>query len=112
MNIFQKLKKAGHMTDGLTSPLKIDPPKGELTERREKSDVMDVVRSGLAGNVAPKKAPRAYYDGSKTYPNTHDLYSGPTRPPSSKKAATMTYTEKKLPKKAATMTARKEKRKL
>ena len=121
------------MTDGLTSPLKIDPPKGErlvnvkkkmdvriteapkeglnelmqeavgqskgeLTERREKSDVMDVVRSGLAGNVTPKKAPRAYYDGSKTYPNTHGLYSGPTRPPSSKKAATMT--------------ARKEKRKL
>jgi hypothetical protein len=139
MNIYQKLKKAGYMTDGLTSPLKIDPPKskkkmddriteankevlnesmqeavssskGELTARREKSDVMDVVRSGLAGNVAPKKAPRAYYDGSKTYPNTHGLYSGPTRPHSSKKAATMTYTEKKLPKKAATMTH--EKRKL
>ena len=29
MNIYQKLKKAGYMTDGLTSPLKIDPPKGK-----------------------------------------------------------------------------------
>jgi hypothetical protein len=27
MNIYQKLKKAGHTTDGLASPLKIDPPK-------------------------------------------------------------------------------------
>jgi hypothetical protein len=27
MNIYQKLKKSGYMTDGLASPLKIDPPK-------------------------------------------------------------------------------------
>jgi len=33
MNIYQKLKKAGYMTDGLTSPLKIDPPKGKATYR-------------------------------------------------------------------------------
>ena len=108
MNIYQKLKESGYMTDGLLSPLKIDPPKDKLTERREKktvsfdaerrekSDAMDVIRSGLAGNVAPKKAPRAYYDGSKTYPNTHGLYSGPTRPLSSKKAATMTHEKRKL----------------
>ena len=33
MNIYQKLKKAGYMTDGLTSPLKIDPPKGKKNGR-------------------------------------------------------------------------------
>lgn len=31
MNIYQKLKKAGYNTDGLASPLKIDPPKKRAT---------------------------------------------------------------------------------
>lgn len=29
MNIYQKLKESGYNTDGLVSPLKIDPPKGK-----------------------------------------------------------------------------------
>ena len=31
MNIYQKLKEAGYNTDGLASPLKIDPPKKRAT---------------------------------------------------------------------------------
>ena len=34
MNIYQKLKKAGYMTDGLASPLKIDPPKGKKNVKK------------------------------------------------------------------------------
>jgi len=39
MNIYQKLKKAGYMTDGLTSPLKIDPPKGKKSASAKGKDI-------------------------------------------------------------------------
>lgn len=39
MNIYQKLKKAGYMTDGLTSPLKVDPPKGKKSASTKGKDI-------------------------------------------------------------------------
>ena len=38
MNIYQKLKESGYNTDGLASPLKIDPPKGKKSASTKGKD--------------------------------------------------------------------------
>ena len=159
MNIYQKLKKAGYNTDGLASPLKIDPPKGKATYRDSVAinkkyqvlkgdgyDIPNVGRTPQVHNYQKSEADKA----SKKYPEVDKHFStfdnrkkfatrhGHTRPgydytqkpkyssPIGPKQVSSTGSIKKgamdavrsglagnvAPKKAATMTVRKEKRKL
>ena len=78
MNIYQKLKKSGYMTDGLTSPLKIDPPKKRAT-RSDSTAINDYkteqYEDGSTGTIynktmgitkihTPGKTSTSYIEGS------------------------------------------------
>jgi hypothetical protein len=69
MNIYQKLKKAGYMTDGLASPLKIDPPKKSL----KKAKIEEIPSRRDSAVVA--RAYQVEKEDAYTYKNTPgDIY--------------------------------------
>ena len=69
MNIYQKLKKSGYMTDGLTSPLKIDPPK-KSAKRGKMEEIPSRRDSAVVGRAYQVEKEDAY-----TYKNTPgDIY--------------------------------------
>lgn len=70
MNIYQKLKKSGYNTDGLASPLKIDPPKKTFAKKAKIEEMPSRRDSAVVARAYQVEKEDAY-----TYKNTPgDIY--------------------------------------
>lgn len=102
MNIYQKLKESGHNTDGLASPLKIDPPNKKKLQVVNKREIGHAVASGLPfGAVAALGSKKSTTPGSKKSITTGSKKNITTVKKGDRERATMEKIDKKTGKRVS-----------